>query len=171
MSPTNRVNAVKEVLALPPEIIDDRFHLDGNQGAAIEYFGGAVKGMIGSAFIYTNKDSISVGVGCLIDDYLRTKTAPYDLLDEFKERADRYAKALIDAGHPQGYSLMSRMLIIGDVYERDYVRAYAYAYAVELVSQGEIVMEARSRMEGAKRHLRPDQILDAEWMAREIVRQ
>ena len=84
MSPTNRVNAVKEVLALPREIIDDRFHLEGNQGAAIEYFGGAVKGMVGSAFIYTNRDSISVGVGCLIEDYLSTKTAPYELLDHFK---------------------------------------------------------------------------------------
>jgi len=84
MSPTNRVNAVKEVLALPPEIIEDRFHLEGNQGAAIEYFGGAVKGMIGSGFVYTNKDSISVGVGCLIDDFLTTKTAPYELLDRFK---------------------------------------------------------------------------------------
>ena len=84
MGPTNRVNAVKEVLALPPEIIEDRFHLEGNQGAAFEYFGGAVKGMIGSGFIYTNKDSISVGVGCLIEDFLRTKTAPYELLDYFK---------------------------------------------------------------------------------------
>jgi len=84
MSPTNRVNAVKEVLALPPEIIEDRFHLEGNQGAAFEYFGGAVKGMVGSGFIYTNKDSISVGVGCLIEDLLNTKTKPYELLDEFK---------------------------------------------------------------------------------------
>lgn len=84
MSPTNRVNAVKEVLALPPEIIEDRFHLEGNQGAAIEYFGGAVKGMVGSAFIYTNKDSISVGVGCLIEDLLNTRTALYELLDDFK---------------------------------------------------------------------------------------
>ena len=84
MTPGNRVNAVKEVLALPSEIIEDRFHLEGSQGAAIEYFGGAVKGMVGSAFIYTNRDSISVGVGCLIEDYLRSKTAPYELLDEFK---------------------------------------------------------------------------------------
>ncbi|MBU91192.1 MAG: FAD-dependent oxidoreductase [Acidobacteria bacterium] len=84
MTPANRVNAVKEVLALPSEIIEDRFHLEGSQGAAVEYFGGAVKGMVGSAFIYTNRDSISVGVGCLIEDYLGTKTAPYELLDEFK---------------------------------------------------------------------------------------
>ena len=85
MTPTNRVNAVKEVLSLPPEIIDDRFHLSGDQGAAIEYFAGAVKGMIGSAFIYTNRASLSVGVGCLVAEYLRTRTAPYELLDEFKQ--------------------------------------------------------------------------------------
>lgn len=84
MGPSNRVNAVKEVLSLPPEIIEDRFHLEGDQGAAYEYFGGAVRNMIGSGFVYTNRESLSVGVGCLIEDYLRTKTAPYELLDGFK---------------------------------------------------------------------------------------
>ncbi len=84
MDGTNRVSAVKEVIALPAEIIDDRFHLEGDQGAGIEYFGGAVDGMVGSAFIYTNRDSLSVGVGCLIDDLIRTRTAPYELLDRFK---------------------------------------------------------------------------------------
>ena len=84
MEPDNRVNAVKEIIALPREIIDDRFHLEGDQGAAIEYFGGAVRGMIGSAFLYTNRESLSVGVGCMIGDFLRTRTAPYELLDHFK---------------------------------------------------------------------------------------
>lgn len=84
MSPTNRVNAVKEVIALPPEIIEDRFHLEGKQGAAIEYFGGAVKGTVGSAFIYTNHDSLSVGVGSIIAEYLRLRLAPYEMLDWFK---------------------------------------------------------------------------------------
>ena len=84
MSPTNRVNAVKEVIALPPEIIEDRFHLEGKQGAAIEYFGGAVKGTVGSAFIYTNYDSLSVGVGSIIAEYLRLRIAPYEMLDSFK---------------------------------------------------------------------------------------
>lgn len=84
MGPRNRVNAVKEVIALPPEIIEDRFHLEGMQGAAYEYFGGAVRGTVGSAFIYTNRDSLSVGVGCLIEEFLRLKTAPYEMLDWFK---------------------------------------------------------------------------------------
>ncbi len=84
MSPTNRVNAVKEVIALPPEIIEDRFHLEGRQGAALEYFGGAVKGTVGSAFIYTNHDSLSVGVGSIIAEYLRLRLAPHEMLDWFK---------------------------------------------------------------------------------------
>ena len=84
MGPRNRVSAVKEVIALPPEIIEDRFHLEGRQGMALEYFGGAVKGTVGSAFIYTNHDSLSVGVGCMIEEFLRLKIAPYDMLDEFK---------------------------------------------------------------------------------------
>ena len=84
MSPRNRVSAVKEVIALPAEIIEDRFHLEGRQGMALEYFGGAVKGTVGSAFIYTNHDSLSVGVGCMIEEFLRLKIAPYDMLDDFK---------------------------------------------------------------------------------------
>ena len=84
MGPRNRVNAVKEVIALPPEIIEDRFHLEGRQGMALEYFGGAVNGTVGSGFIYTNHDSLSVGVGCLIEEYLRLNIAPYDMLDAFK---------------------------------------------------------------------------------------
>ena len=101
MSPTNRVNAVKEVIALPPEIIEDRFHLEGRQGAAIEYFGGAVGGTVGSAFIYTNYDSLSVGVGCLISEFL-LKTAPYEMLDAFK--AHPMVAPLLRGGETVEYS-------------------------------------------------------------------
>lgn len=102
MAPRNRVNAVKEVIALPPEIIEDRFHLEGMQGAAYEYFGGAVKGTVGSAFIYTNRDSLSVGVGCLIEEYLRLKTAPYEMLDWFK--AHPMVAPLLRGGETVEYS-------------------------------------------------------------------
>lgn len=92
------------------------------------------------------------------------------LITEFKDRADQYVKRLIDAGHPQGYSLMSRMLLIGDVYEQDYFMAYVYAHAAELVGQGPFLDEARSRMESARFQLSFDQIFEAERLAREIVR-
>jgi electron transfer flavoprotein-quinone oxidoreductase len=84
MDNSNRSVAVKEVLKLPREVIEDRFHLEGNEGIAIEYFGDAVNGLVGSGFIYTNKESISVGVGCTIEDYAKSGIATYDQLDHFK---------------------------------------------------------------------------------------
>lgn len=84
MNGANRACIVKEVIALPREVIEDRFHLEDDQGVAFEYFGEAVNGLLGSGFIYTNKESISVGVGCSIDDYAKSRIAPYDQLDHFK---------------------------------------------------------------------------------------
>jgi electron transfer flavoprotein-quinone oxidoreductase len=81
MTPGNRVLTVKEIIKLPQEVVEDRFHLEGGQGVAYEYFGEAVQGMIGSGFIYTNIDSISVGVGCTIEDFLEKKISPNDLLE------------------------------------------------------------------------------------------
>jgi electron transfer flavoprotein-quinone oxidoreductase len=85
MNPHNRVVAVKEVIHLGRDVVEDRFQCSGEEGAAYEYFGGAVEGMVGSGFIYTNRESISVGVGCLIEDFVQRKRAPYDLLDSFKQ--------------------------------------------------------------------------------------
>lgn len=85
MSSLNRAVAVKEILSLPQEIIEDRFNLSDNEGVAIEYFGDAVKNMVGAGFIYTNKGTISVGVGCSIDELQHSGIALYDLLDYFKE--------------------------------------------------------------------------------------
>ncbi len=81
----NRAVAVKEVISLPREVIEDRFHLEGDEGTAIEYFGEAVDGLIGSGFIYTNGESISVGVGCTIEGYVKQGIATYDQLDAFKD--------------------------------------------------------------------------------------
>ncbi|MFQ6104691.1 MAG: FAD-dependent oxidoreductase [Candidatus Glassbacteria bacterium] len=81
----NRAVAVKEVITLPREVLEDRFHLEGDEGVAIEYFGEAVNGLLGAGFIYTNRESISVGVGCTIGEYAKSKVATYDQLDRFKE--------------------------------------------------------------------------------------
>ncbi|GAG52344.1 unnamed protein product, partial [marine sediment metagenome] len=66
MSMRTRCISVKEVIALPKDVIDERFHLTGREGAAHEYFGGVADGMLGNGFIYTNLDSVSVGVGVVI---------------------------------------------------------------------------------------------------------
>jgi electron transfer flavoprotein-quinone oxidoreductase len=58
--------------------------------------------MMGVAFIYTNKESISIGLGCLISDYHKSQIMPYDLLDKFKEHP--VIKPLIEGGKVKEYS-------------------------------------------------------------------
>ncbi|MEK6545169.1 MAG: FAD-dependent oxidoreductase [Nitrospinota bacterium] len=82
--PHQMITAVKEVVSLPKEVIEDRFNLSNNEGMALEFFGEAVKGMIGSGFIYTNKDSLSVGVGCPISVMKEKNIKTNDLLESFK---------------------------------------------------------------------------------------
>ena len=76
---------VKEVLALPREKIDDRFGLEKNQGSTTEMIGDFTKGMLGYAFLYTNKETLAFGLGCALDDFQRTNAKPYDLLEALKK--------------------------------------------------------------------------------------
>jgi len=100
--PHDMVTGVKEVISLPPEVIEDRFGVAGNEGVAIEFFGKAVDGMVGGAFIYTNKDSLSVGISCSITDFTSKKVNPNDVLDSFKEHPA--VKNLLRGGETIEYS-------------------------------------------------------------------
>lgn len=76
--------AVKEMHFLPQEVLEQRFNLKGDEGVVIEAAGTITKGMTGTAFIYTNKESLAVGIGCLISDFAETRETPYGLLEQFK---------------------------------------------------------------------------------------
>ena len=52
---------VKETLSLPKHVIDERFGVRDNQGVDIEILGGT-SGVNGGGFIYTNLDTIALGV-------------------------------------------------------------------------------------------------------------
>lgn len=100
---------VKEVLELPKEKIDDRFALEADEGLTIEFFGSITQAMLGYAFLYTNRDTLSVGVGCKLSDLRRRLIKPYDLLDYVKThpliaRLIRGAKPLEYSAHliPEG---------------------------------------------------------------------
>jgi electron transfer flavoprotein-quinone oxidoreductase len=82
--PEQAALAVKEVIALPREVIEDRFQLTGDQGATIELYGNASMGLLGTGFIYTNKDTLSVGVGALISGLVERGITPNDMLEHLK---------------------------------------------------------------------------------------
>lgn len=84
IKPKNVALGVKEVIKLPAEVIDQRFGLINHEGCAIELVGGPLKDMFGLGFIYTNKDSISIGMGVSLEDLKAKKIKPYELLEKLK---------------------------------------------------------------------------------------
>lgn len=75
---------VMEVINLPKAKINERFNLEDNQGCTIEMFGDSTKGNLGTAFLYTNKDSVNIGVGTTLSSMMKAKIKPYELLDDLK---------------------------------------------------------------------------------------
>jgi len=99
---------VKEIISLPKEKIEDRFNLEENEGAAIDLIGSPFENLVGAGFIYTGKETISVGfaakietlglsatwVECeakrsvskpSIETIAQTRLTPNDIIDGFKQ--------------------------------------------------------------------------------------
>jgi electron transfer flavoprotein-quinone oxidoreductase len=92
----------KEVIALPSGVIEDRFQLNPGEGATMELFGSVSLGMLGYAFIYTNKESLALGVGCKLSDYQKKGIRPSDHLEHVKQHP--LIKKLISGGKTLEYS-------------------------------------------------------------------
>lgn len=119
--------AVKEMHFLPPEVIEQRFNIQGDEGVVIEAAGAVSEGMAGMGFLYTNKESISIGIGCIVADFAETGASPYQLLDKFKKHPSirpllegsevkEYAAHLIPEG---GYKAVPQLfgdgwVVVGD---------------------------------------------------------
>ncbi|UAL49397.1 FAD-dependent oxidoreductase [Sutcliffiella horikoshii] len=76
--------ATMEIIKLDSKVIEDRFNLEKNQGCTIELLGDATKGILGTGFLYTNKDTLSIGVGTLLSGLIEHKIRPYELLEYVK---------------------------------------------------------------------------------------
>jgi electron transfer flavoprotein-quinone oxidoreductase len=74
---------VKAVLALPPSDIESRFGVTGSHGAAHGIVGDCTLGIGGGGFLYTNTESLSVGVVLRLDDLLRSGRTAIEVFDHF----------------------------------------------------------------------------------------
>jgi electron transfer flavoprotein-quinone oxidoreductase len=92
---------VMEVINLPKDKINDRFNLEDNQGCTIEIFGDSTKGNLGTAFLYTNKESLNIGVGTTLSSMIKAKLKPYELLDYLKNHP--MVKPLVAGGESAEY--------------------------------------------------------------------
>ena len=77
--------SVKEVIKLDKDKINERFNLEDNEGCIHEIFGGPMLSMLGLAFMYTNKESVTIGLGITLSDLVERGLRPYDVLEELKQ--------------------------------------------------------------------------------------
>ncbi len=94
--------AVKEMHFLPEDVIQSRFNIGENEGVVIEAMGSISVGMVGTGFLYTNRESISIGIGCLVSDFAESQVAPYFLLERFKQHPS--IKPLLEGSEIKEYA-------------------------------------------------------------------
>jgi len=75
---------VKEVIRFDESVLRDRIQLGEDSGMTNEFVGWATDGVEGGGFLYTNRDSVSVGLVLGMADLRAKRKAPYDLLNQFK---------------------------------------------------------------------------------------
>ena len=84
LEPAEMALAVKQVISLKPEVIRARFGLSGeDQGLAVSVLGDVSLGLPGMGFVYTNKASVSVGVGVMLDVLVEYRLRPADILQRY----------------------------------------------------------------------------------------
>jgi len=94
---------VKELIQLDPNLINDRFNVADGEGAAHLYVGDVTKGLFGGGFLYTNRDSVSLGLVVSIEDIAKEEAAGDipALYEAFKARPE--IESLIRGGKTVEY--------------------------------------------------------------------
>lgn len=101
VDPANYTLGVKETLALPKDVIDERFGVRDSEGVDIEILGGT-SGVNGGGFLYTNLDTVSVGVVLKLPKLAAQQRRPEDIIANLK--AHPAIKPLVEGGELKEYS-------------------------------------------------------------------
>lgn len=84
LDPKDVAVGVKEVIYLGEDVINERFGLQGDEGVAWMIAGDPTGGNLGGGFIYTNKDSLSLGIVTTISDIGRVDVSVPDMVERMK---------------------------------------------------------------------------------------
>jgi electron transfer flavoprotein-quinone oxidoreductase len=80
-TPEELYQGVKVVVKLPEEILQERFNIKSNEGAAHLFAGDVTLDHIGGGFLYTNRDTLSLGAVYHYDSLMENPVEPYVLVD------------------------------------------------------------------------------------------
>ncbi|MCO5176783.1 MAG: FAD-dependent oxidoreductase [Thermomicrobiales bacterium] len=100
--PDEQALVAKELIRLDEQTINDRFNVTDGHGVAMEIFGASTSYLLGYGFIYTNKDTLSIGTGALLSDLIESGLNVSDMLDTFKQHPS--VAPLIAGGEMVEYS-------------------------------------------------------------------
>jgi len=117
---------VKEVLDLDRDVINERFGVRSHEGVDIEMLG-CTRGIPGGGFLYTNADTVTVGLVLSLPGLAEAKVRPEELIADLKEHPSiapylrgaalrEYAAHLIPEG---GYDTMPPLVTDGMVVAGD----------------------------------------------------
>ncbi|ELY95172.1 monooxygenase FAD-binding protein [Natrialba hulunbeirensis JCM 10989] len=126
--PNEWFQGVKAVVEMEPDVIDDRFDIDEDEGVAHLFSGDLFEDVRGGGFLYTNEDSLSIGTVFHLDSLVEEQAEPHELLDallthpllarwlgdEYDER-EYSAKLVPDSkkvAHREPYR--DRLVLVGD---------------------------------------------------------
>ncbi|WP_306059666.1 FAD-dependent monooxygenase [Natronococcus wangiae] len=126
--PDEWFQGVKAVVDMEPDVVNDRFDIDEDEGAAHLFSGDLFEDVRGGGFLYTNDDSLSIGTVFHLDSLVAERAEPHELLDallthpvmahwlgdEYEER--EYAAKLVPdskkVAHREPYR--DRLVLVGD---------------------------------------------------------
>lgn len=102
IDPAHMGLGIKETIRLSRKELEDRFAVDGSDGAAMEFIGGPKSPLQFGGFIYTNRESLSVGMVCQLASLKAGNATAIDAFGEFK--AHPMIRRLLSGGEAREYS-------------------------------------------------------------------
>ncbi len=84
LEPESISMGMKDVIELSPEAIEERFGLDQGEGAANVFVGSPTDGVRGGGFLYTNNDSLALGLVVGADDVSLKKISSHSLMEKLR---------------------------------------------------------------------------------------
>lgn len=88
--PRQLYHGIKRVYRLDEEKIEQRFRVRQGEGRAVFFLGEFMHGIGGGAFIYTNRDTLSVGVVVSMDSMIRETTEHFDSVGKLLDVQDEF---------------------------------------------------------------------------------
>jgi electron transfer flavoprotein-quinone oxidoreductase len=164
-SPAQLYQGVKVIAKLPEQVLEERFGMGPDEGAAHLFAGDVTLGHIGGGFAYTNRDTLSIGAVYHFDSLMDKPAEPSALVDALLRnplvsefvRDEVAVKQEIDRNLPKEEQLRVRFAVSKLVKTWNELRDAYYSPSArkKLVESGKYKSddEIRSRLESIKNDL------------------